>query len=96
MPEKEMVGENQVPLVIHVNHILLSVFFRMLRCTSTISSFTIQMDSLRTSLTFHISNNFKGAISESMGVLHGEGYDYEECLEQSIELPLLEHFVQGK
>ena len=40
----------------------------------------------------YISNNFKGAISEYMGVLHCEGYDYEELLDEIMEAPLSEPF----
>ena len=40
----------------------------------------------------HISNTFKGAISEYKGVLHCEGYDYEEFPDELMELPLSEPF----
>ena len=40
----------------------------------------------------NISNNFKGAISESKGVLHCEGYDYEEFPDEIMEAPLSEPF----
>ena len=36
----------------------------------------------------YISNNFKGAISEYKGVLHCEGYDYEEIPDETMEAPL--------
>ena len=39
-----------------------------------------------------ISNNFKGAISEYKGVLHCEGYDYEELPDEIMEAPLSEPF----
>ena len=42
--------EAPVPLVTHVNNILLSIF-PMLKCTSTISKFTSLMDCMRTNLT---------------------------------------------
>ena len=38
----------------------------------------------------YISNNFKGAISEYKGVLHCEGYDYEEFLDEVMGAPLSE------
>ena len=41
------------------------------------------------------SNNFKGAISEYKEVLHCEGYDYEEILDESMDAPLPEPFSQG-
>ena len=47
------------------------------------------MDSMHTSLTFQ--NNFKGAITEYKGVLHCEGYDYEQDPED-IANPLPEPF----
>ena len=40
----------------------------------------------------YISNNFKGAISEYKGVLHCEGYDYEEFPDKIMEAPLSEPF----
>ena len=40
----------------------------------------------------YISNNFKGASSEYKGVLHCEGYAYEEILHEIIEAPLSEPF----
>ena len=39
-----------------------------------------------------ISNNFKGANSEYKGVLHCEGYDYEEFPDEIMEAPLSEPF----
>ena len=41
----------------------------------------------------YISNNFKGAISEYKGVLHCEGYDYEQDPED-INNPLPDPFLQ--
>ena len=40
----------------------------------------------------YLSNNFKGAISEYNGVLHCEGYDYEDFPDQIMEAPLSEPF----
>ena len=40
----------------------------------------------------YISNNFKGAISEYKGVLHCEGYDYENISDEIMEAPLSEPF----
>ena len=39
-------------------------------------------------------NNFKGAISEDKGVLHCEGYDYEEFPDETMEAPLSELFFK--
>ena len=44
----------------------------------------------------YISNNFKGAISEYNGVLHCEGYDYEEFPDEIMEAPLAEPFFTGR
>ena len=41
----------------------------------------------------YISNNFKGAIFEYKGVLHCEGYDYEELPDEVMEAPLSEPFI---
>ena len=40
----------------------------------------------------YISNNFKGANSEYKGILHCEGYDYEEFPDEILEAPLSEPF----
>ena len=40
----------------------------------------------------YIDNNVKGAISEYNGVLHCEGYDYEEFPDKTMEAPLSELF----
>ena len=40
----------------------------------------------------YISNNFKGAISEYKGVLHCEGYDYEEFPDEIMEAPMSQPF----
>ena len=40
----------------------------------------------------YISNNFKGAISQYTGVLHCEGYDYEELPDEIMEECLSEPF----
>ena len=47
----------------------------MLKCTLTISRFTIPNDSMHTSLTFQ--TNLRQP-SQYRGVLHCEGYDYEQ------------------
>ena len=43
----------------------------------------------------YISNKFKAAISEYKGVLHCEGYDYEQDPE-NVSNPLLDPFLQGE
>ena len=44
----------------------------------------------------YISNNLKGAISEYKGVLHCEGYDYEEFPDETMEAPLSEPLFTKK
>ena len=44
----------------------------------------------------YISNNFKGAISENKGVLHCEGYDYEEFPDEIMEARLSEPFFTSR
>ena len=44
----------------------------------------------------YISNNYKGAISEHKGVLHCEGYDYEEIPDEITKAPLSEFFSRGE
>ena len=39
-----------------------------------------------------ISNNFRGALFDDKGVLHCEGYDYDELLDEFMEAPLSEPF----
>ena len=40
----------------------------------------------------YLSNNFKGAISVYKGVLHCEGYDYDEFPDEILEAPLSQPF----
>ena len=44
----------------------------------------------------YISNNLKEAISECKGVLHCEGYDYEEFSDEIMEAPLSEPFFSRR
>ena len=83
MEEEE---EAPVPLVTRVDNILHSFFFPMLRCTSSISIFTIESGLYAHKSNF--SNKFKVAISEYEGVLHCKGYDYEEFPDDIMEAPL--------
>ena len=81
--------EAPVPLVTHVNNILLSIS----------SNFEVYINNQQiynsNGLYAHksyISNNFKGAISENKGVLLCEGYDYEEFPDEIMEALLSEPF----
>ena len=78
-----------VPLVTHVNKILHSI----------VSNFEVYINNQQIynckglyTHKFYISNNFKGAFSEYQGVLHCEGYDYEEFPDEIMEAPLSEPF----
>ena len=67
--------EEEVARVTYVNNIMHSIF-------SNVEVYiTIQQIYNSNGLYAHksyISNNFKGAITEYKGVLHCEGYDYEQ------------------
>ena len=89
--EEEETAEEEapVPLVTHVNNILHSIF----------SNVEVYIDNQQifnsNGLYAHksyISYNFKGAFSEYKGVLHCEGYDYEEFPDEILEAPLSEPF----
>ena len=81
--------EAPVLFVTHVNNILHSVF----------SNVEVYINNQQTNNSnglyahnSYISNNFKGALSEYKGVLHCEGYDYEEFPDEIMEAPLSEPF----
>ena len=87
--EKTAEEEAPVPLVIHVNNILHSIFSNVEVYINN------QQNYNSTGLYAHKSynsNNFKGAISEYNGVLHCKGYDYEEFPDEIMEAPLSEPF----
>ena len=78
-----------VPLVTHVNNILHSIFSNV---EVYINSQQLYYSDGLYAHKSYISNSFKRAISESKGVLHCEGYDYEEFLHEIMEAPLSEAF----
>ena len=87
--EETAEGDDPVPLVTHVNNILDSIF----------SNFEVYINNQQiynsNGLYAHksySSNNFNGAISEYKGILHCEGYDYEEFLDEIMKAPLSEPF----
>ena len=87
--EEETADEEPVPLATHVNNILHSIF-------SNVEVY-INNQQIYNSNGFYvhksyISNNFKRTISEYKGVLHCEGYDYEEFPDEIMEAPLSEPF----
>ena len=83
---EEMEEEQEAPvsLAIHVNNIFHSIF-AMLKCTSTNSKFTNQLDFMRTSVSLPTTSDYKG-------VMHREAYDYEELFDEIMEAPLSEPF----
>ena len=89
--EEEETAEDDapVPLVTHVNNISRSFF----------SSVEVYINNQRNynsnGLYAHKSynpNNFKGAISEYKGILHYEGYDYEEFPDEIMKALLADLF----
>ena len=81
--------EAPVPLVTHVNKILQSVFSKVEMYINNPQIYNSNGLYVHKS---YISNNFKGAIFDYKGVLHCEGYDYEEFRDEIIETPLSESF----
>ena len=89
--EEEETAEEEVPvpLVTHVNNILHSVLSNV---EVYINNQQIYKSNGLYAHKSYIFNNFKGAISEYKGVLHCEGYDYEEFPDETMEAPLSEPF----
>ena len=90
--EKEETEEDEeapVPLVTHVNNILHSIFSNV---EVYINNQQIYNSNGLYAHKSYILNNFEGAISEYKGVLHCEGYDYEEFPDEIMEAPLPEPF----
>ena len=88
--EEETAEEDApVPLVNHVNNILHSIFSNV---EVYINNQQIYNSNGLYAHKSHISNNFKGVISEYKGVLHCEGYDYEDFPYEIMEAPLSEPF----
>ena len=74
--EEEMAEEESpVPLVTHINNILHSIFSNV---EVYINNQQIYNSNGLNAHKSYVSNNFKGDISEYKGVLHCEGYYYEE------------------
>ena len=88
--EEGTTEEEAVPLVTHVNNIFHSIFSNV---EVSINNQQIYNSNGLYALKSYISNNFKGAISEYKGVLHCEGYDYEEFPDEIMEAPLSESFL---
>ena len=87
--EEVTAEEGAVPLVTHVNNLLHSIFSNV---EVYINNQYIYNSNGLYAHKSYIFNNFKGAISEYKGVLHCEGYDYEEFPDEIMEAPLSEPF----
>ena len=87
--EEQTVEEEPIFLVTHVNNILHSIFSNV---EVYINYQQIYNSNGLYAQKSYISNNFKAAISEYNGVLHCEGYDYEEFPDEIMEAPLSEPF----
>ena len=85
--EKEGTAEEDapVPFVTHVNNILHSIFFNV---EVYINNQRIYKSNGLYAHKSYFYNNFKRFISEYKGVLHCEGYDYEEFPDEIMEAPL--------
>ena len=81
----EFIEEDEgVPHITHVNNILHSIFSNAELYINNHQIYNSNGLYVRKS---HISNNFKGILSEYKGVVHCEGYDYEEDPENLVEGP---------
>ena len=78
-----------VPLTTNVNNILHSTFSNV---EMYINNQQIYNSNGFYAHKSYISNNFKGTFSQYKGVLHCEGYDYEEFPDEIMEAPLSESF----
>ena len=87
--EEETAEEEAVPLVTHVNNILHSIFSHV---EVYINNQQIYNSNGLYARKSYISNNFNGAISENKGVLHCEGYDYEDFPDEIMQAHLSETF----
>ena len=85
--EESLEEDDPVPLVTLVNNILHSIFSNV---EVYINNQQIYNSNGLYAHKSYVSNNFKGAISEYKGVLHCEGYDYEEIPDEIMEAPLVE------
>ena len=90
--EKEELEEAPVPLVTLVNNILQSRF-------SNIEVYINKQQKCNSNVLYahksHIFNNLTGRFPEDRGVLHCEGFEYEEFPDKNMEALLSEYFLQG-
>ena len=79
----EFIEEDEgVPHITHVNKILHSIFTI---AELYINNYQIYKSNGLYDHKSHISNNFKNTLSDYKGVLHCEGYDYEDDPENLVE-----------
>ena len=85
--------DDPIPLVTHGNNFLHSMF-------SNVEVYNNNQQIYNSNGLYahksYISNNSKGAISEYKGVLHCEGYDYQEFPDEIMEAPLAELFFKRR
>ena len=79
-----MEEDEGVPHTTHMNNILLSIFSN---AELYINNHQIYTSNGLYAHKSHVSNNFKNTLSDYKGVLHCEGYDYEENPENLVEGP---------
>ena len=87
--EEEQTAEEDAPapLITHVNNILHSIFSNV---EVYINNQQIYNSNGLYAHKSYTSKNFTRAISENKGVLHCEGYDYEEFPNEIMEAPLVQ------
>ena len=88
--------EEEVARVTYVNNIMHSIFSNV---EVYINNQQIYISNGLYAHKSYISNNFKAAISEYKGVLHCEGYDYEqdpEVIKNPYLIPFLQEDETGK
>ena len=73
-----------MPHITHVNNILQSIFSN---AEVYINNHQIYNSNGFFAHKSHIYNNFKSTLSDYKGVLHGEGYDYEDDPKNLVEGP---------
>ena len=88
--ETEQEQEAPAPLVTHLNNNFHSVFSNVEVYNSNQQ---IKISNGLYAYKSYIFNNFKEAIYEHEGILHLEGYDFEEFFDEITEAPLSEPFL---
>ena len=89
----EVEEESPVPIVTNVKIFLHSLFSNF---ELYVNNWQIYNSNGLYAQKSYFSNNSKGAISEYKGVLHSEGYDWEECLVEVMDAPLSEPFFTSR